>query len=184
MSCSGNTVLAISAGTVDVPLKNAFGPGYEPFAFATLSPDAGPFRIIPIDAAIGGESLRQTKVIWKWSVLPLEAGTQVLDVDIEVLWRPVGGKTQAVHEYRIGDKQFGVQVNSLPSNPEPPVSVAPIKIDIGAIMTNVLPYLLGTGGIGVIALIATQIRRRSNKRKPQKAQSNTKQSNRKNKQKP
>ena len=61
-----------SVGTPSATLKDAFGLGYEPFASATLSPDAPPFHIIPIQPF--EQPLDQQEVVWTWNVIPLEAG--------------------------------------------------------------------------------------------------------------
>jgi hypothetical protein len=156
------------AGTPGATLGNAFGKGYEPFASATLFPPSGPLDITPISPI--EQSLRQQQVVWKWSVVPSEEsyGADFLSIDMEVTWKSASGNQGP---FPLGEEVLGIKVIVPPPTPtptppppptptpEPAVSVAPVKIDIGAILSNLLPYLLGTGGIGLVALLFPRMKR-------------------------
>ncbi len=178
---SATTTDTLPVGTPGTSLKNAFGLGYEPYATATLSPNEYPLDITPIQPV--ERSLRQQKIEWKWSVIVLISGTQFLDVDIEVTWKSASGIQQG--PYRIGDKQFHIDVTepvqtpTATPTPVPPISVSPIKIDLGAILNSLLPYIVGTGGL--IAILIPLARRHFNKSKASRPRSNTKSSNKKHK---
>jgi hypothetical protein len=152
----------IPVGTPGATIGSAFGPGYEPLATATLSPSTGPFIISSLSPT--EQSLRQRTVVWKWSVIPTEEsyGADFLSVDISVTWQSASGKQGP---YLLGEHILSVKVVTPPPTPEPSVSVLPVKIDIGAILNSLLPYLLGTGGIGIVALLFPWMRRWLVKRK-------------------
>lgn len=146
----------IAMGTPGTTLGNAFGPGYEPSATATLSPNDGPLKINPIGPTV--QSLNQQEVTWKWTVVPAEVGTDILDVDIEATWK--SQKLGFQGPYRLGDKQFIVEVKAAPPTQGITSSSAPQTIDWGPIAT-VLAAFIGAGALIVVALIQTpQFRRR------------------------
>ncbi len=98
-------------GTPDATFQNAFGPGYEPFATATLY--AGTFMVEP--STPQERSLSGLKVVWDWNVIPQEPGTQVISEEIMIVWQPInktnGTPSPSVTE-EIGNPQISVQVNS------------------------------------------------------------------------
>jgi LysM repeat protein len=87
----GHTAVAVSVtppvGTPGVPVAESFGPGYRGYAAAHLVGAA--FDVSPLTTE--SQSLEQPEIVWEWNVLPKKAGPQVVNVDIVVQWRPVGG---------------------------------------------------------------------------------------------
>ena len=82
-------------------------------------------------------------------------GDDFLDVSVEVNWRSSSGNIRG--PYWLGDKLFSVDVTSVPvseSRTEPLVSVVPVKINVGAILTSLLPYLFGSGGLVAVLFVA------------------------------
>lgn len=112
---------AIPQGTPTATLEDAFGSNYKPYVTATLSPNAGPFQINSIGPA--EQSLEQSIVEWKWSLIPQVAGNQILDVDLEATWRSSKGSKGP---FRIGDQQLGVEVVEPAPTPIPTPTATPI----------------------------------------------------------
>lgn len=156
----------IPVGTPGASLKEAFGPGLEPVAMATLQADT--FVISPVGPV--EEPLDQSEVTWEWSVTPNESGTQFLAVDIEGYWRAAHGEARG--PYRIGDKTFRVDVSAptpVPTpTPTPEPFITPGHIDIGAIITSLPSILLGAGGLGVLLIVGlvSHLKRQDRKKKP------------------
>jgi hypothetical protein len=120
-------------GTPDIALQQAFGPGYEPYATATLSATTFDVQL----NSLLEQSLKQKVVEWTWNVTPQNAGSQqVIGVDIVLEWRPTGNQNPGLPppEYTIANPQFSVDV----SNP----SVEFNPIDIGALLTTAAGTLL------------------------------------------
>ena len=149
------TEKAHSVGTPGATLKDAFSATYKPIATATLSPTDGPFEIKPVGPV--EEPLSQPQVTWKWTVIPQEIGTNYLSIDIEGTWKSASGDD--LGPYRLGENNFSIEVRSPPptpvpaATPEPFVSVSPVRIDIGSIMSTILPYILGTGGAAGLLIV-------------------------------
>src|SRR5450755_599403 len=146
---------AYSVGTPGATLRDAFGAIYKPIATATLSPTDGPFEIKPVGPV--EEPLSQPQVTWKWTVVPQEIGTNYLSIDIEGTWKSASGDD--LGPYRLGENNFSIEVRSPPptpvpaATPDPFVSVSPVRIDIGSIMSTILPYILGTGGAAGLLIV-------------------------------
>jgi hypothetical protein len=108
-------------GTPGVTLQNAFGPGYEAFASATLVASPSVFDIIP--ASQSELSLKQMKIEWSWEVLPKFAGSQIIDVTIDGIWKPVTGASPSPLTFNLSNSQLIVGINEEfatnlpPSNP-------------------------------------------------------------------
>jgi hypothetical protein len=160
------------SGTPDAAIKDAFGPGYTPIANATLSPDAGPFQIVPIAAEPpSGATLDQQSVVWKWSVIPRTAGASYLDVTVTIIWKSLLGKADK-GPYMVGDQQPNVQVldpTPVPPKPTPvpPVTVDPVHINIPSIANALLPYILGIAGSGsVLAVVISWTRKKAKSSSP------------------
>jgi hypothetical protein len=146
------TVDATPVGTPGSTLERAFGPDYEPVADATLSPSTGPFQITQIQPA--DQSLKQPQVLWKWAVIPLEPGNQIVDIDIKAKWSSNKGLVQ---EGRIGDKQISIDVMPPSSTPTPSPTSEPLinigQINVGEIITSLPATLFGAGGLGALLII-------------------------------
>jgi len=80
------------AGTPGVPVAESFGPEYRGYAVAHLVGAA--FDVSPLTTE--SQSLEQSEIVWEWNVLPKKAGPQVVNVDIVVQWRPVGGAGEII----------------------------------------------------------------------------------------
>jgi hypothetical protein len=120
-------------GTPDIALQQAFGPGYEPYARATLG--ATTFDVQP--NSLLQQSLKQKVVEWTWNLTPQNAGSQqVIGVDIVLEWVPTSSQNPGLPppEYTIANPQFFVDV----SNP----SIEFNPIDIGALLTTAAGTLL------------------------------------------
>ena len=101
----------VTAGTPTASLLDAFGPGYTPFATATLSPvSPGLFTITPeiAQGSSNEQSLNQRSILWKWLVFAKQPHRQVLDLDIEVVWKSKQQPQQG--PYRIGDPTITIDV--------------------------------------------------------------------------
>jgi hypothetical protein len=92
----GHTAIAVPvsppAGTPGVPVAESFGPAYRGYATAHLVGAA--FDVSPLTTE--SQSLEQPEIVWEWNVLPKKAGPQVVNVDIVVQWRPVGGAGEVI----------------------------------------------------------------------------------------
>jgi hypothetical protein len=123
-------------GTPNVPVGQAFGPGYQPLN-AVGDLEAPDFDITP--AAIETQALAQPDVQFLWTVSPQSAGPQVIYVTLTGQWQPTNGG--GIIERTLGEIRLDIQVQ----NPPPPQSgldpgiVAAI---IGAVAT-VVAALIG-----------------------------------------
>ncbi|HJT56611.1 MAG TPA: hypothetical protein VJ761_08950 [Ktedonobacteraceae bacterium] len=111
-------------GTPDVPLQNAFGPGYEPFATATLGPNPA-FTFMPLGDTASEQPLNQDSITWRWSVIANKPGTQILDVNIEAMWKPLSKKFPKQQPASIGNAQIQIQVAEPMPTPTPTLSPSP-----------------------------------------------------------
>jgi hypothetical protein len=80
------TATLVPVGTPGVPLRSAFGPQYEIFAIAYLGATA--FDVKPV--APEEQPLEQPKVTWEWNIIPKSDGPQLVNLSIEILWKPKG----------------------------------------------------------------------------------------------
>ncbi len=173
---------ALPAGTPGSTLQNAFGYGYEVSAIAILSPNDGPFKIDLIGPQ--EQPLNPPSVTWKWIVIPVVQGSQLMDVDIEAIWKFAHIFS---HKARIGDKQFIVHVKGPPPTPTPIPTptptphpepfISPGQIKVGDLLTSLLVALLGAGGLGalfIVWLVQRSKRKNHPDPKPSKSRSNKK----------
>jgi len=105
------TTHIIPIGTPTVSLANAFGPGYQAYVTATLTAMTGTFTIMPIADTSKPQTLDRVLVEWRWLITPKEVGTQILDVDIEVIWKPLSATLPQEGPVSIGDQQINIAVN-------------------------------------------------------------------------
>lgn len=140
----------LPVGDPSATLKNAFGPSAEVRAVATLSPNDGVFKITPIPPE--EQPLNQLSVVWKWIVIPLKPGDQVLDVNIVGKW--IFGNKDSI-EVRIGDDQLYITVNTPPSpaskpiptpKPEPLITFG--QINITNAISSLIIALISAGSLG------------------------------------
>ncbi len=86
---SGNHRIAqaapIPVGTPDASIEEAFGRGYEAFATANLV--ATTFDVKPLGPQ--EQRLNQTALEWSWNMSSKSLGTQIVNADIEVQWKPL-----------------------------------------------------------------------------------------------
>ncbi len=86
----GNQVVMatpLPVGTPGAPLERAFGAGYDATAQAKLAAIAFDMRALEDEE----QGLEPSAVTWEWNVIPRNAGEQVVNVSVEVHWKPKGG---------------------------------------------------------------------------------------------
>lgn len=105
------TTRILPVGTPTANLADAFGPGYQAYATATLTTMTGTFKIIPLANTSKPQSLNQVVVEWRWLITPIELGEQILDIDIEVIWKSQSAKLIQQGPVSIGDQQINIGVN-------------------------------------------------------------------------
>ncbi|GAC1505983.1 MAG: hypothetical protein NVS2B14_18070 [Chamaesiphon sp.] len=114
-------------GTPDVPLQFAYGAGYETFATASLSPNPA-FTFMPQGDTARAQSLNNSSITWLWSVIANAPGTEILDVNIEAMWKPISTKFPKQEPASIGNVQIKIQVTEPVPTPTPTVSLSPTPI--------------------------------------------------------
>jgi len=156
-------------GTPGATVQQAFGQGFEPFATATLT--AGSFKVPPSSAPSGPQSLRQPAVEWDWNVTPQYTGTQILSVDITIMWEQTqSAVVRFPLTFRIGNPQLSVDVTEPPTPPTPSPPFFKIgQIDLGNLITQGIVALIGTGILGTLVIWIGQRR----KKKDEQASSTT-----------
>jgi len=87
-----NVASAIPVGTPNVLLQESFGAEYDGFAIATIAGTA--FEIKPVSRE--SQSLEQLKLVWEWNIAPKYEGTQVINVSIQVVWKPKNKNTEPI----------------------------------------------------------------------------------------
>ena len=139
-------------GTPGATVQQAFGPGFEPLATATL--DAGTFTVLSTPSE-DVQYLDQPVVGWEWNVTPKFTGTQILSIDINVKW----DLTQSAiiffkPQFRIGNPQLSIDVTEPPAHPvtpEPFITLGQIKLS--DLITVIIGAVLSAGGLGTIFII-------------------------------
>ena len=92
---AGHTVIAASpipVGTPEAPIERAFGPEYEALAIANLAGAA--FDVSPLTTEY--QSLEQLRITWEWNIIPRKPGPQIVNVSIEVQWKPIRSEGQTI----------------------------------------------------------------------------------------
>jgi hypothetical protein len=91
----GHTVVAVPLspiGTPSVPIEKVFGPEYKGFATAYLAGAA--FDVEPLGTAY--QPLDQPQVIWEWNIVPKKTDQQLINVSIEIQWKPLGSDGEII----------------------------------------------------------------------------------------
>ena len=104
----GHTVIAdtpIPIGTPGAPIQRAFGVEYEAFAHAKLAASNFDFQ----SASLEYQALEQSTVQWEWNISPKEVGDQLVNLSVEVQWRPTGGQAEPI-ERSIWHSQLDILV--------------------------------------------------------------------------
>jgi LysM repeat protein len=105
----GHTAIAVPvtlpAGTPGVPVAESFGPEYRGYAAAHLVGAA--FDVSPLTTE--SQSLEQPEIVWEWNVLPKKAGPQVVNLNVVVQWRPVGGAGEVIQR-QVWRRQLQISV--------------------------------------------------------------------------
>jgi hypothetical protein len=66
-------------------LNDVFGPGYKVFASAHLITTSFDVQLIgPTE-----QSTHQGIIYWNWNIFPKSSGTQIINADIELVWKPI-----------------------------------------------------------------------------------------------
>lgn len=136
------TSAATPVGTPGTTLFSAFGPGYEPFATATLTASPGNFSITLLPVSSLEQPLAQNSILWKWLVVAKQSSTQILDVDVEVVWKPISAKLPKQGPLRIGEQQISIQVTDVTSFP----TVVPTPTSVPTVLPTLtsVPTVLPT----------------------------------------
>lgn len=122
------TTHIIPVGTPTASLADAFGPGYQVYASATLTTMTGTFKIQPLFDPKKLQALDRVLVEWRWLITPMETGNQILDIDIEVIWLPLSQSSHLSQEgpTSLGDQQINIDVNLIASiTPTPTATLVP-----------------------------------------------------------
>src|SRR6266571_906848 len=136
-------------GTPGATVQQAFGPGFEPLATATL--DAGTFTVLSTPSE-DVQYLDQPVVGWEWNVTPKFTGTQILSIDINVAWKlsqVASNQVLPLPKYRIGNPQLSIDVTEPPAHPvtpEPFITLGQIKLS--DLITVIIGAVLSAGGLG------------------------------------
>jgi hypothetical protein len=103
----------IPAGTPEAPLEKAFGQEYEACATANLVGAAFEIRAVATEC----RSVDQPKVTWEWNIIPRESGTQVVNVSLDVQWKPIKGD-RPIKEYQLWRSRIDIVVDKplVPAN--------------------------------------------------------------------
>lgn len=162
---------ATPVGTPSAALRNAFGPGYEPYAHAELAGGSFTLQMVSQDV----QSLRQSTVTWEWNVTPLSAGDQLIDVAITVEWVPTSAGSHSLPlnpSYTIATVDLPITVQPAPSAATPTAStvtyVGPLPIDTTNLTTDILASVLAAlavSGIGYVVVRARSLRPKASSRK-------------------
>jgi len=95
----------VPVGTPEAPLQQAFGSKYEGCAVANLVGAA--FDVKAINAEC--QSLDMPRVTWEWNLVAKTDGPQVINVNIEAVWTPVGGEGKVIQR-QIWRAQLAIRV--------------------------------------------------------------------------
>jgi hypothetical protein len=126
-------------GTPGTNLRDAFGSGYEVFATATLSPNPA-FTFMPLGDTASEQPLTQNSVLWRWSVIANEPGTEILDVNIEAMWgSPTSGQLPPQKPVSIGNAQVSIQVTETLPTPTPTPNPTPTPMPTPTVTPTALP---------------------------------------------
>jgi len=156
-------------GTPTASLSQAFGPDYTLSLTTSLTSDA--FKITSIPLNVQPQSPDQPSVEWKWSIFSQNTNDQVLDVTVFSTWQSKKDKSNVIGPFIVAEQQLLVNVTLPAPTPTPTpthkhIIVTPVTIDIGQIISTLLPYILGTGGTGLLAFFLVKKRANSKKGKP------------------
>jgi hypothetical protein len=102
---SVRSATTVPVGTPEALLERAFGAGYESCAVANLVGAAFDIRAVSVEC----QSLDMSSVTWEWNLVPKMAGPQVVNVNIEVTWKPVGQGGQPIRR-QIWRSQLAIRV--------------------------------------------------------------------------
>lgn len=145
----------IPNGTPDVPLSQAFGPGYQVFAYAQLDVSPASKFDLPRRLRQDSQFLEQEQATFRWTITPKETTKADITVKITGQWKPIGVGNEIdiplweyLHSYEVSTSQ-------------PPIIEA--LTALGGALYALLPIF---GGIGLtIPWIWDQIRKKRNKSK-------------------
>ena len=142
------------AGGHPATIRQAFGPNAEPFAVAHLVTTT--FDVKPSGPEEKPLAFAGGQVEWDWNFSPKTLGSQLINVDMELLWRNKSNG-QVIQELPILQSQFNITVT------QPFLDTG--QLTIGAIASAAL----GSGGIltSIIAWLLDQIGKRWEGRKKQ-----------------
>jgi len=154
----------------NTPLVDTFGPEYKPVVDASLYAGRGTFNIDPIPPS--NQDLSQQELTWKWAVKPLVTGPSQLAITITITWNYIATNESNKLPRIIGEHIFDVKVSEPEPTPTSTVVVEPVHIDIGAIAKDLLPYLLGSGGVIACAYLWIRKKLRRKRKRPVTAEAN------------
>lgn len=147
------TPFIIAVGTPDTRIANLYGPDYEAYCVARLASAS----IETKPSTSESQSLEQQNIIWVWNIATKNPGKQILDLNIEIQWKPKDGR-ELIKTYMIYDKPIEVEVE------QPFVNID--NFTLGGII--VFLGGLGLSIPGLIGALKTWRRwLRSKKKKPQ-----------------
>lgn len=154
---------ATPVGTPSVALRDAFGPGYEPYAQAQLA--GGSFTLQPVGQEV--QSLRQPTVTWEWNVTPNFSGAQLIDAAITVQWLPTSSGSHSLPlnpSYTIATVDTPVTVLATSASATPTATpsnvthIGPFPVDTTSLTTGILASVLAALAVSLIGFMAVKLR--------------------------
>jgi hypothetical protein len=152
----------IPNGTPNVPLSQAFGPGYMVFAYAQLDVSPASKFDLPPQLRKDSQSLEQQQLTFSWTITPKETTKAVITITITGQWKPIGAGNELDIPLWANKQPYNVSPSESPVS-TPGQFITQVATTLGAALYAVLPIF---GGLGLtVPWIVDQIGKRRNKPK-------------------
>ena len=82
----GTPYVQVNGTQIPTTIAQIYGPGYQVSAYAQLLTNTFDIKTFQPPE----QPLKQSVLSWAWNVKPTSLGRQVINLDVDFLWRPVG----------------------------------------------------------------------------------------------